>query len=296
MSKGILYAVGSYILWGFLPIYMKALHSETPLEILAHRVIWSFVLLSLALSWCKHWQWLGRVLHRPRILGMFCATATLLSINWFTYMWAVQHNHIVDSSLGYFITPLVNVMLGMIFLRERLRPWQSIAVGVAVLGVLYLTVSAATLPWVGLTLAFSFGSYALLRKIAPLNSLEGLSLETLLLCVPAVLYVLTLEAHGVSHFGHAGATTTLLLVFTGVITAVPLLLFAAGARLIALSTLGILQYVAPTIQLIIGVVVYGEAFTQTRMVGFGLIWAALLLFALEGVLKRRRTLILQYAH
>jgi chloramphenicol-sensitive protein RarD len=171
-----------------------------------------------------------------------------------------------------------------------------VAISIAAGGVLYLILNAATLPWVGLTLAFSFGSYALLRKIAPLDSLEGLSLETLLLCVPGLIYLFSLEMRGTGQFGHAGAATTVLLVFTGMITAVPLLLFAAGARLITLSTLGVLQYVAPTIQFLIGVVLYGEALTPVRLIGFSLIWAALLLYALEGILERRREGAFQYAH
>jgi chloramphenicol-sensitive protein RarD len=295
MNKGVLLALGSYLLWGFLPLYMKALSSVESIEILSHRIVWSLVLLTLLLAYRQHWRWLAQVFRQPKILLTFLTTATLLSINWLTYIWAVQHHHIVDTSLGYFINPLVSVLLGVVLLQERLRYWQVIAVGVAAVGVLVLTLTAGIIPWVALTLAISFGGYGLLRKMATLNSLEGLSLETLLLFIPAFLYLAHQETAGVGAFVHAGPLITLLLIFTGVITAVPLLLFAAGARLIPLSTLGILQYFAPTIQFLFGVFLYGEALTPERVIGFSLIWLALAVFSLEGFLERRREAVLHYA-
>lgn len=295
MNKGMLLALGSYLLWGFLPLYMKALHTVGSLEILSHRVVWSLVLLALILAYRQQWRWLGQAFRQPKILLTFLTTATLLSINWLTYIWAVQHHHIIDTSLGYFMNPLVSVLLGVVLLQERLRQWQIVAVGVATCGVLVLTVIAGIIPWVALTLAVSFGGYGLLRKTAPLNSLEGLSLETILLFVPALLFLVQQERLGTGAFIHAGPLTTLLLIFTGVITAVPLLLFAAGARLIPLSTLGILQYFAPTIQFFIGVFLYGEVLTPERMIGFSLIWLALAAFSLEGFLERRREAVFHYA-
>jgi chloramphenicol-sensitive protein RarD len=295
MNKGVLLALGSYLLWGFLPLYMKALSHVESVEILSHRIVWSLVLLLLMLTYRQHWRWLVQAFRQPKTLLIFLTTATLLSINWLTYIWAVQHHHIVDTSLGYFINPLVSVLLGVVLLQERLRYWQVVAVGVATVGVLVLTLTAGIVPWIALTLAVSFGGYGLMRKTAPLNSLEGLSLETILLFIPAFLYLVHRQSIGLGAFVHDGPIITLLLIFTGVITAVPLLLFAAGARLIPLSTLGVLQYFAPTIQFLFGVFLYGEALTPERVIGFSLIWAALVVFSLESFLERRREAVLHYA-
>jgi chloramphenicol-sensitive protein RarD len=195
---------------------------------------------------------------------------------------------VVDSSLGYFITPLVNVLLGVLFLRERLRIWQTVAIGLAAVGVLSLTVGYGTFPWIALSLAFTFGFYGLLRKVSPLGSLEGLTLETATLSLPAMAYLVYQEATGASSFGHAGAATTLLLAGTGVVTAVPLLLFASAARQVKLTTLGILQYIAPTFQFLLGVLVYGEPFTPARLLGFVPIWLALILYSIEGMAEEKR--------
>jgi chloramphenicol-sensitive protein RarD len=296
MRKGLLYALSSYILWGFLPIYMKLIASAAPLEILSHRVIWAFTLLALTLTGTRKWEWFYALLRNRRILLTFTATALLLSINWLAYIWSVVHNHIVDGALGYFMNPLVNVLLGVIFLRERLRLGQTIAIIVAAAGVLYMTANAGVLPWVALTLAFSFSGYALLRKVGELDSFQGLTLETLVLTVPSLAYLFFLEAHGGGQFIHGGWWPTLLLLGAGGITAAPLLLFAAGARRISLSTLGILQYTSPSIQFLLAVFLYGEALTPVRMVGFGLIWCALMIYALEGVVVRQRQATLRYAH
>ena len=219
---------------------------------------------------------------------MSLASACLLGLNWFIYIWAVNSGHVVDSSLGYFITPLVNVLLGVLFLRERLRKWQTVAIGFAAVGVLSLTVGYGVFPWIALSLAFSFGFYGLLRKVSPLGSLEGLSLETAALSLPAIAYLVYLEGTGGASFGHAGAATTLLLAGTGVVTAVPLLLFAHAARQVTLATLGILQYIAPTFQFLLGVLVYGEPFTPARLLGFVPIWLALVIYSLEGMTEEKR--------
>jgi chloramphenicol-sensitive protein RarD len=295
MNKGIMYALGSYILWGFLPIYMKELSDVLPLEILSHRVVWSLIFLAAALTLVQGWSWLRAALHDRRTLLIFGFTALLLSINWLTYIWSVVQNHIVDGTLGYFMNPLVNVLLGVIFLRERLRPGQTVALGLAACGVLYLALNAGVVPWVGLTLAFSFSGYALLRKVAPLDSLKGLTLETLLLSIPGLIYLGQLAATGEGHFVANGLRTTLLLIGAGVITAVPLLLFAAGARRIPLTTLGILQYTSPTIQFLIAVYLYGEPFHGVRIIGFSLVWLALIFFVVEGIFAHQRRTALQYA-
>lgn len=288
MNKGIFYGVGAYLLWGLLPIFWKSLHHVPALEILAHRMVWSLAFVVVLLAAQGHWRWLMPVLRNGRVLLTFTVSALLLSLNWFIYIWAVNAGHIVETSLGYFINPLLNVLLGMLFLKERLRPGQLVAVIVAVIGVLYLTLQYGSLPWIALTLAGSFGVYGLLRKTATLNSLEGLTLETLVLFPPALAYLVYLELVGSAAFGHVSLATTLLLVFGGVATALPLLLFASGARRVTLTLMGILQYIAPTMQFLIGVFLYHEPLDRYRLIGFSLIWLALAIYSLEGVLRSGR--------
>jgi chloramphenicol-sensitive protein RarD len=288
MKNGILAAVSTYILWGFLPIYWKSLHGVPALEVLCHRTVWSLALLLLLLAWRKQWQWLQQTARSPITLITFLTTAGLLAINWFIYIWAVDAGHIVDASLGYFINPLLNVLLGRLFLKERLRPWQGVAIAIAASGVIFLTLGYGSLPWIALTLALTFGLYGLLRKTASLGALEGLSLEMIILFLPALVYLLHLERAGSASFGHAGAAATVLLAFTGVVTALPLFLFAYGARRITLTTIGILQYIAPTMQFLLGTLVYGEPFSSTRLIGFGTVWIALLIYSLEGFVAGRK--------
>ena len=283
MNRGMLYAVGAYVAWGFLPIYWKALHSLPALEILAHRVAWGALVAIVLVTYRLRWDWLGAVLGNRRTLLTFVASALLLSFNWFVYIWAVNAGYVIETSLGYFINPLINVLLGVLFLRERLRGGQALAIAIAAGGVLYLTFQYGALPWSALALASSFGLYGLLRKTASIGSLEGFTLETLLLFVPAVGYLIFREAQGGAAFGHAGAGIELLLVGAGVMTAIPLLLFGAGARRLTLTSLGILQYIAPTLQFLLGVLVYGESLTPQRLIGFVLIWLALAVYTAEGI-------------
>ena len=292
MNKGILYALSAYGLWGFLPIYWKLLKGVPPLEIMAHRIVWGLIILLGLLAYKQRWAWLQSVRQSRRTMVTFVISAVLLSANWFTYIWAVNAGFIIEASLGYFINPLINVLFGAIFLGERLRGWQKVAILLALSGVLWLTVSYGALPWIALTLAVSFGLYGLLRKTAELESLEGLSLEMMILFLPALSYLLYLLAIGDFALGRVSALQNLLLVMTGVITAVPLLLFAMGARRVTLTTLGILQYVAPTGQFLIGVFVYDEPFSATQLVGFGLIWLALAIYTSEGIsFGRRKTAV-----
>ena len=288
MNKGILYAGAAYLLWGLFPIYWKALQNVPATEILGHRMVWSlgFVLLLLAVR--RHWKWVKTAVSTPRTLFTFIASGVLLAINWLTYIWGVNAGFVVETSLGYFINPLVSVLLGVFFLRERLRIGQWTAVFIAFVGVVYLTVIYGQLPWIALTLAFSFGMYGLLRKTAVLNSVEGLSMETAVLFPFAFGYLIYLQVTGQAVFGHATWTTSLLLAATGVVTAVPLLLFAAGARRINLSTIGLLQYIAPTIQFLLGVFLYGEPFSMQQLIGFSLIWLALFVYSMEGVRNGRK--------
>ncbi|HEY1012833.1 MAG TPA: EamA family transporter RarD [Herpetosiphonaceae bacterium] len=287
MKRGALYAAGAYVLWGLLPLYWKALQHVPALEILAHRMAWSLVFLVVLLAARRQWAWLRTALRSPRIVATYATSALLLGLNWYIYIWAVNHGHIVEASLGYFINPLVNVVLGMLFLRERLRVGQGAAIALAAAGVIYLTIALGSAPWIALVLAGSFGVYGLLRKTAALESLEGLSLETILLFPLAFAYLATREVQSGS-FASAAPGTMLLLAGAGVATAVPLLLFASGARRLTMTTLGLLQYIAPTIQFLIGVLVYHEELGGAKLAGFGLIWLALAVYSAEGLFHGRR--------
>lgn len=286
MQTGILSAALAFLCWGLFPLYFHAIDEVPPLQILAHRMIWSLLFLLVVLGARRQWGWL-KLARQPRVLAVFCASACLLSINWLIYIWAVNNGHVIESSLGYFINPLVNIMFGYLLLKERLRRAQWLAIAVAALGVAWLTWQAGTVPWIALALAASFGGYGLMRKIAPLGALEGLSFETMVLFPLAAAYVGWLTMHGQNAFINTPSNTTrLLLLAAGPITAIPLLLFASGARRIPLSVLGLLQYLAPTLQFLLGVWLFHEAFTAERLVGFALIWIALAMFAMEGLFRR----------
>ena len=287
MNRGILYGIAAYSIWGFLPLYWKALQDVPAGEILANRIVWSFLFVILLLTYKRNWGWLQPALKRPRVLLTFTATGLLLALNWFVYIWAVNAGYVIESSLGYFINPLVNVFLGVVFLHERLRRAQMAALALAVAGVLYLTLSYGAFPWIALTLAFTFGIYGLLRKTAPLAATEGLALETAVIFLPAALLMLFLNRSGGGAFGQGDPRTTLLLVGVGAVTAVPLLFFASAARRITLTNLGLLQYIAPTIQFLLGIYVFGEAFGKEQLVGFGLIWLALIVYSFESIWKSR---------
>jgi chloramphenicol-sensitive protein RarD len=283
MNPGIVYAFLAFVIWGLFPVYFKTLHQIPALEMLSHRAVWSLLFLIVVLLVRHHWSWLKPVLRNRRLVARFAASAVLLSANWGIYIWAVNAGHIVEASLGYFINPLINVLFGYAFLGERLRPLQWTAVGVATAGVAWLTWQSGTLPWISLALAATFGGYGLLRKTAQLGALEGLTLETLLLFPVALVYLGVLGLTGASHFEHATLPLKVLLACAGPVTAIPLLLFAAAARRIPLSTLGLVQYVTPTLQLLTGVLVYHEPFGSVRAVGYGAIWVALALYSFEGL-------------
>jgi len=289
MNKGVIYAAAAYVLWGFFPIYFKALSGVPAFQIMTHRVVWCFWVVAILLLALRELAALKATITK-RTLLIYLGAGVLLAINWVVYVWGVNAGYVLETSLGYFINPLVSVSLGVIFLHERLRPLQWLPVGLAAAGVIYLTISYGTLPWVALVLAFSFGFYGLVKKVAPLGSLHGLALETATILLPSLAFLLVEEMRGVGAFGHASVGTTVLLALTGVVTAVPLLLFSSGARLVPLSTLGLLQYIAPTLQFFIGVFLYNEPFTRERLIGFGIIWLALLIFSTEGFLERRRAL------
>jgi len=287
MNKGIWYGIGAYVTWGLFPIYWKWLHNVPALQLIGHRILWSFLLLFVVILVSRQWSVFRAAALKPHVLRIYFVAAVLIGINWLVYVWAVNAGFIVQVSLGYYINPLLNVLMGVLFLRERLRPLQWIPLGLAAAGVLYLTWAYGSLPWISLTLAFSFGIYGLVKKIAPLGSLYGLSLETGLLFLPALLYLLCADAIGQGAFLHTGAISDVLMMGAGLMTTIPLLMFASAARRIPLSLVGILQYIAPTLQFLLGVLVYGEPFTHTQLIGFGIVWVALILFAVEGYLASR---------
>lgn len=289
MNRGIVSGLGAYLIWGFIPIYFKLLHSVPAVEIMFHRVVWSLILLMGLITIRQQWTPLQQALRQPRLLGIYGLSALLLAANWWVYIYGVNTGQVVETSLGYFINPLLSVALGVIFLNERPRPLQWLPVGLATLGVLYLTIQYGRLPWIALSLSFSFGFYGLIKKVAPLGSLHGLTLETLLLSLPALGYLLMLEFTGQGVFLHTSWVNNLLLILVGVVTAVPLLLYGQAARSIPLWMLGLLQYLAPTCQFLVGVLLYREPFTTDQMIGFGIIWLALVIFSGESLLNWRRT-------
>ena len=288
MKKGILYGIGAYGLWGLFPIYWKWLQGVPAIELIGHRIAWSFALLAAIILATRQWGAFRKAISSKRVALIYTAAGLLLSVNWLTYVWGVNAGFIVETSLGYFINPLLSVLMGVVFLRERLRPWQWLPVGLAAAGVLYLTLAYGQLPWIALTLAFTFAIYGLVKKVAPLGSLFGLALETGSLFLPAVGYLVLAEAGGTGSFGHAGFGSSLLMAGAGVVTTVPLLMFASAARSIPLSLVGILQYIAPTLQFLLGVLVYREPFTHDQLIGFSIVWLALVIFTVEGFLAQRR--------
>jgi chloramphenicol-sensitive protein RarD len=279
---GLFMGLGAYLLWGVLPLYFKTISHVDPTEIVAHRILWSLIFLGALATLWKRWPAIRVAVANRKVLLTLMATAILIGVNWLIYIWAVLNGHVLAGSLGYYLNPLVNVLLGVFILKERLTAGQKFAVGLAAAGVAVLALGAGAGLWISLTLAFSFATYGFLRKVAPVDSLEGLSIETALLAPIALGWVLWLTARGQGGLG-MDLTTTLLLVAAGAITAVPLLLFTAAAKRLPYSTLGFLQYIAPSLQFLLAVLVFGEKLTTAHMVCFGAIWTALAIFTFEGV-------------
>jgi chloramphenicol-sensitive protein RarD len=289
-ARGAIAATGAYLIWGLLPIYWKALESVAPYQILAHRMLWSVILTACLLAVLDRARGCGfRSLFSDKkvVLGS-AVSGLLLGVNWLIYIWAVNTGHIVEASLGYYINPLVTVTFAVLILKERLRFGQVGALLLAVLGVVYLTVVYGRFPWIALSLAMTFAVYGLLHKTTRIAPLRGLFLETLVFLLPATGMILFAGQQGQGAFVSDGLSVSLLLVGTGVITTIPLLLFAFAAHNIQLSLLGILQYTAPTLNLLLGIFIYQEGFPWSRAVGFMLVWSALLVFMIEGVFQRTR--------
>jgi chloramphenicol-sensitive protein RarD len=291
---GLIYGLSAYIIWGFLPVFFKLLHSVSAGEIVAQRILWSLVLLAALIGFSRRLPHLRIALRNPVALRFLALSAALIATNWLVYIWAVLNDHILQASLGYFLNPLVNVALGVIFLKERLGRAQTVAVALAAAGVIALAAGAGEGLWISLTLAFSFGIYGLLRKMAPVEAIEGLSIETMILAPVALGWVLWLSVQGDVAFG-ADLKTSLLLVIGGVVTAVPLLLFAAAARRMPYATLGLLQYIAPTIAFLLAVFAYGEPLTTAHILCFVLIWTGLGIYTASALVGMRRVQVTEPA-
>lgn len=287
MNRGVLFGLLCYVLWGLLPIYWNALSSVPSLQILSHRIVWSIFWLALWITFLRKWSALTAIFRRPRLLRTLAIASVLLTFNWGLYIWAVNNGKVVETSLGYFINPLFNVLLGVIFFGERLRRLQIGAVVLAAIGVLYLTLTLGEPPWISLALAASFAIYALLKKRSDLGATEGLFVETGVVAGFALAYLVWVEIDGQAAFGHTTWDQNALLIFAGAVTALPLVLFAAAARRIPLTLIGFLQYTSPTIQFLLGVFYFQEPFSVEKLVGFCFIWSALILFSMDGFLRSR---------
>lgn len=287
--RGLWVAVGSFVLWGLMPLYWHLLKAVPSLQIVMHRIVWSAVLVVAWLLWKQGRGWLRAALSKPRLAGMLALSGTLIAFNWGLYIWAVNAGHVIESSLGYFINPLLNVVIGTALLHERLNRTQWLSVAIATAGVLWLTFDYGRLPWIALALAASFALYGLIRKLAAVDSIPGFGVESVYLFLPALAVMGWGEANGLGGFGGGwGLRLDLLLILAGALTALPLIGFAYAVRRVPLSVVGLLQYIAPTLQFLIGVFVFHEVFDRGRAIGFAFIWIALAIFVLDGLLRARR--------
>jgi chloramphenicol-sensitive protein RarD len=278
--------LAAYGIWGLFPLYWGLLKPAGALEILAHRVVWSLLTVAILVVALRKWRWI-RTASRKTLL-VLTVGSVLIGVNWYTYIYGVNSSHVVETALGYFINPLVSVLLGVVVLRERLRPTQWVALGIGAAAVAVLTIDYGRPPWIAITLAFSFGTYGLCKKVAAAPAVEGLTAESSVLFLPAVAYLWWLNATGDAEFGHVSAVHTLLMIGAGVLTAGPLLLFAGATNRVPLTTMGLLQYLTPCLQFICGVTILGEHMPAARWAGFGLVWIALVVFSVDSVLAGRR--------
>ena len=285
MRQGLFACAAAYFIWGLFPIYWHWLAAVPSLQVMAHRIVWCSLFVALWLMFRDGFGWVRAL--SPRLLKMLAASSLLISINWWLYIWAVNAGHVVESSLGYFINPLMNVLFGVAILKERLNPAQWVAVGFAAVGVLWLTVQSGRPPWIALGLALSFGSYGLIRKLAEIPSVQGLAVESGLLLLPALAFLLWAQGQGSGGFGQISLGTDALLIVGGLLTAIPLVLFAYGTRRIPLSLVGILQYLAPSLQLACGLFYFHEEFPLGKALGFACIWAGLAVYAADGLWRAR---------
>ena len=286
---GFLLGFAAYAMWGAFPLYWPLLEPAGAVELLAHRVAWSALVMAVLAVALRKRAALNRIVHDRRVLTLLFTAACVISVNWGVYIWSVTHEHVVESSLGYFINPLVTVLMGVLVLGERLRPLQWAALAIAAVAVAGLTIAEGRAPYIALTLAFSFGTYGLLRKTADVGAVEGLTVETFLLAPLAIGYIVWFQATGDGRAFSEGPGHLVLLATAGLITAVPLLCFGGAATRVPLTTLGLLQYVAPTLQFLLGITVGGEPMSSSRWIGFAVIWTALVLFSIDSVRSRRQS-------
>ena len=289
--RGLAIAIGAFVLWGLMPLYWHLLKVVPALQIVSHRVLWSAVLVALWLGWTQGRGWFAAILAKPRLAGMLVLAGLCIGINWSLFIWAVNAGHVVETSLGYFINPLLSVLIGVLFLRERLNALQWTSVGIAACGVLWLTFNYGNFPWIALSLAATFGAYGLIRKLAPVDSVAGIGFENAVLLLPALVLLVSQELAGKGGFlpgaGAWGWWVDLLLVFGGALTALPLIGFAYAVRRVPLSTVGLMQYIAPTLSFLSGVFFFHEPFDHDRAIGFVFIWIALALFMTDSLRRAR---------
>lgn len=290
-------ALSSFVIWGVMPVYWYLLRDVPSIQAVLHRAVWCAVLVGGWLTWRNGRGWLSTAIRQPRLALMLAVSGALIAFNWGLYVWSVTHGHVVEASLGYFINPLLNVLIGVLFLRERLSVAQWATIGLAAVGVLWLTFNYGAFPWIALALAVSFALYGLIRKFAAVDPVTGLGVETMIVLLPAVLALAWFEARGLGGFLDLswGIRDNLLLILSGALTAVPLIGFAYAVRRVSLTLVGVMQYLSPTIQLLLGVFFFGEAFGLDRAIGFGFIWAGLGVFVAEGYLKSRRRMVARQA-
>lgn len=288
MKRGTWLAVAAYLLWGLLPIFWKQLHHLPPLEILGHRMIWSFAFLTVIIMHRGEWPVLGKALKERRTRNIYLLTGAIITGNWLTFIWAINNGYLVEASLGYFLNPLITVLLGVIFLKEKLRRMQWLALALVFAGVAIPMLQYGRVPWIALILAFSFAFYSLLKKSGPLESIASMGMETGGMLIPGLALLLVLQFKGLGAMGRAPVADHLFLFLTGLATAGPLLLFTAAARIIPLSRIGVLQYIAPTLQFILGITLYHEPFTKAQAIGFSLVWAAIAVYLGEGLYASKK--------
>ena len=287
--RGVLFGIAAYSMWGLFPLYFPLLEPAGAVEIVAHRIVWSLVAILGILAFTVGFDSIRAVLRDRRRVGLLALAAALVGVNWAIYIYAVNSEHVIEAALGYFINPLVSVAFGLLVFRERLRPWQTAAIGLGTIAVIVLTLDYGRLPWIALTLAVTFGSYGLVKKIANVGAAESLGIETLVLLTPALGYLIALELSGSGTFGHESAGHTLLLAAAGPVTAAPLLFFSGAVTRIPLSLMGLLQYITPVLQFLVGLLVFGEDMPPTRWIGFGLVWLALAILSVDGLRAARRS-------
>ncbi|MGH8890236.1 MAG: EamA family transporter RarD [Acidothermaceae bacterium] len=285
--RGLAYALAAYVMWGLFPLYWPLLEPTPAIQILAHRMLWSLVFVAGVLIVRRQWQFVSVVLHDRRRLYLLVLAAVLVSVNWGVYIWGVNAGHVVETSLGYFVNPLVSIALGVVVLKESLRRVQWFAVAIGAIAVAVIAIDYGRLPWIALTLAFSFGGYGLVKKLAATAALESMAIETAVMAPPALAFLVAVQLAGRGSFGHVSLATNLLLVAAGAVTAIPLLCFAAAARRMPLTVLGLLQYITPVLQFTVGVYVRHEPLPTSELIGFALVWVALAVLGISEIVQWR---------